>query len=309
MYPFQEASSCTDSDSIYCVVVTHQPDQNLLLKNIRAIRPQVDYLHIIDNSESHLTKDAIQKESPMADEISEFRHNMGLGYALNYGAFKAKEKGFAYLLLLDQDSTPQQNMVPTLLQEFSRDEHLAAAGPFHAPNIEEIDTGFFVCKKKTGHSIKRHYQQLLKQPYDVQFLISSGSLIKLQALDKIGDFKGDFFIDHIDTEWCFRAISKGFKLKGVSSTFMAQKIGIKRIRFWFGKPKIVSIHLPIRNYYTFRNSILMSKLEHTPLSWRFKNVLRLGGFLLINLIIPDQRLLRLRMMIKGIFDGLITKQN
>ncbi|PCJ17022.1 MAG: hypothetical protein COB04_09440 [Gammaproteobacteria bacterium] len=291
----------------YCVVVTYKPELTLLLKNLNALRSQVDYLHIIDNSAAHWVKEAIHEHAILINEITEFDQNKGLGYALNFAAECAKQKGFPYLLIMDQDSTPQRNMVQSLLNAFATDNHLAAAGPFSAPNIHEIDTGFFICNQDHNNVQKRYYQQLTKSAYDVEFLFSSGTLIKIQALTEIGDFKSDYFIDHIDTEWCFRAIAKGFHLKGLPQTFMAHKIGIRHIKLWLGRSIIFPIHEPIRNYYTFRNSLLTYKLDHTPRYWKLKTLVRLSGLLLINLTLANQRLLRLQMMIAGITDGLRPK--
>ncbi len=38
---------------------------------------------------------------------------------------------------------------------------------------------------------------------EVDTLNSSGSLISCEALRKVGLFDEGFFIDHVETEWCF----------------------------------------------------------------------------------------------------------
>lgn len=295
------------SNLTYGIIVTYKPNISDLISNLKAVRPQVDYLHVIDNSEDHLTKNAIELNKIDVDNISEFRRNMGLAYALNYGVLKARENGYNYILLLDQDSTPQENMVQALQSELQANTSLAAAGPLHAANIEQKSLSYFICQHREHNYKKIYFPKINNPSYDVSFLISSGCLIDVEKFYKIGNFKNEFFIDHIDTEWCFRALSSGFKLKGISTTFMSHKIGLYRIKLWLGSVKIISIHEPIRNYYTFRNSILMYKLNHVPLRWIFKDLKRLLSLMLINTTLANNRLLRLKYMIKGVAEGLSNK--
>ena len=91
---------------------------------------------------------------------------------------------------------------------------------------------------------------------NVDFLLSSGSLLPLSALANIGLMDESLFIDHVDTEWCFRAKAHGFQLFGVCDAVMTHALGERRKEIWFLRQRVVPFHKPFRYYYMFRNSFL-----------------------------------------------------
>src|SRR5690606_36905073 len=90
---------------------------------------------------------------------------------------------------------------------------------------------------------------------DVDHLISSGCLISLDAIEKIGTFEESLFIDYVDTEWCWRARRKGFRLLGVGSAHMKHNLGDDEF-IAFGQPR--TLHAPFRLYYQMRNRYWMT---------------------------------------------------
>jgi rhamnosyltransferase len=112
------------------------------------------------------------------------------------------------------------------------------------------------------------------------------------------------FIDHVDTEWCFRAQSRQYKLFGVPSARMLHSLGDHRIRIWFLRWRTVSFHSPARYYYILRNSLLLQRRSYIPLKWRVAEGFRCLRLLLFYGLFSPRRMDCLRMMFKGISHGL-----
>lgn len=139
---------------------------------------------------------------------------------------------------------------------------------------------------------------------EADFVISSGSLIPINVLDDIGPMDESLFIDHVDTEWCLRVQSKGYRLFGVPGARMLHTLGESRTRIWFLRWWTVPHYLPFRFYYIFRNSFLLQSREYISLKWRLAILFRCLKILFFYGLFSNQRFSCLRMMGKGIVDGL-----
>ena len=85
---------------------------------------------------------------------------------------------------------------------------------------------------------------------------------------------------------------------------MQHNLGMHRKRIWFLRWRDVSVHRPYRYYYMVRNSMLLYQRDYPDHAWRvfdFQRLLMMTVF--FGLCIPG-RGARLRMMLKGLRDGL-----
>ena len=71
----------------------------------------------------------------------------------------------------------------------------------------------------------------------------------------------NYFIDYVDTEWCFRAESKGYSNYISSRAVMKHAVGDNMIENRYFK---TPIHSPFRRYYITRNAFYMLKEPHIP---------------------------------------------
>jgi rhamnosyltransferase len=142
------------------------------------------------------------------------------------------------------------------------------------------------------------------EPVECQSLNSSGSLITLSAIESVGLLNDTFFMDHGETEWCFRAISKGYKIFGTSSIEMEHLMGDRVYEYWFFGKKRMPYRSPLRHYYIIRNGILMQKMPYVPIVWKFWNVVKILFTFLYFGILGDSPKQHRRYILRGIHDGL-----
>ncbi|MGY4842893.1 glycosyltransferase [Weissella cibaria] len=87
--------------SVAAVIVTFNPDLAFLEKNIRAIRPQVTKIILVDNGSKNISN--IQLLISELEDISclSLRENTGIAAAQNKGFAELYKQGFSWAVLLD----------------------------------------------------------------------------------------------------------------------------------------------------------------------------------------------------------------
>lgn len=90
---------------------------------------------------------------------------------------------------------------------------------------------------------------------EVDWVITSGSLLNKEAYLTIGLFREDYFIDFVDKEYCLRAEKYGYKIIKIRSQLMFHTIGKSTQHNIFGKHKWTTNHTADRRYYMTRNHI------------------------------------------------------
>ena len=136
-------------------------------------------------------------------------------------------------------------------------------------------------------------------------LISSGTLVSIDAFDKIGRFDETLFIDNVDLEWCCRARARGFLLFGVCDAQLDHRLGDQR-RVVFDRLVLV-VHSPLRMYYQTRNRILLYRRGYMPLKWKLKDNLRMVARFAAIMLFVAPRLEYLRMTALAIRDGVANR--
>lgn len=230
--------------------------------------------------------------------------NFGVAAGHNRGIEWARRHGFKYVVLFDQDSEPSPNMVKVLLAAHRRASltmRIAAVGPRYTDRCRGFSS-YFV---RFGRlKFRRLYCTAPRQVIRADFLISSGALFALEAIEEIGSMDERLFIDHVDTEWFLRAHSKGFVALGVCDAEMKHALGSKTIRISWPLERHIPVHSPLRNYYMVRNSILLMKRSYAPMRWRINDAFRLCACFGFFLLFLPARLMRIRMLGRGMAHGM-----
>jgi rhamnosyltransferase len=290
------------SPVVAAVLVAYYPTPSVLRRVIEAVERQVDLIIVVNNG--GFCPDEIRNFAKCT--LLDLGHNAGVAAAHNAGIRHAKGLGAQCFLILDQDSIVAPDMVARLVSTsmLLRDEDVkvAACGPRYRLDANQGESDFLEVNKL---SLRRVDIRNSKDYVKCDFLISSGMLITKEALSVVGEMEETLFIDHVDTEWCFRAKSFGFHCFGVPSAYMEHSLGTncKSIRL-AGRVRRIPKHSPARYYFIVRNSLLLYKRQYMPLAWKIHNALRSVGLLLINSVRPSTGPRTLLMAIHGCWDGI-----
>jgi rhamnosyltransferase len=288
---------------IAAIIVLYNPELNGLQRLLNAINNQVDKILLVDNNSGNISSSIFELRNHI--EYIRLNANFGIAHAQNIGIEKALNQGADYILLLDQDSIPSNALVDELSKALLEESVAASGSAYYDPRSQK--TSFFVTQRKgvpqrwapTVEGVQENMPTV-----DAAFLIASGTLIKSSALKKIGAMRSDYFIDHVDTEWCFRIRNAGYRIVGTPSAVMEHSLGDEVRRAWFFGWRQVAYHSPLRDYYMFRNTLLM--IRDTPMSlvWKCHLLWRLLQFASYFLTFTPSRKDRFIKMSLGIMHGL-----
>ncbi|PLX87099.1 MAG: L-rhamnosyltransferase [Desulfuromonas sp.] len=265
---------------------------------------QVDRLYLVNNGPEQTLSGL--PSGPSSVEIIQQSSNRGIASGFNVGIRAARQAGYRYVLLLDQDSVPPSGMVSRYLDVLgtlaAAGTPVAAVGPRHtAPDSDYISS--FV----NFRWFRNVYRQgsAVKTQVAADFLISSGSFYALQTFEKVGLFNEELFIDHVDTEWCHRAKSHGYQLVGLWDVAMRHRVGERRVRLWFWGWRSQPIHKPFRLYFITRNSLLLYRMAHVPARWISGDLSRLLRLVVMNILFSARRFEAVCWFMLGLRDGLL----
>lgn len=276
------------SDARVCaIVVTWQPELPALQNLLSALLAQRCPVIVVDNGSANIgelaaliTELAGRYPAKIAPQLISWSQNQGLAIAMNAGLAHAQQAGYPFVLLFDQDSQISANFVPAMLAQWDQLHVLVDSGRYHlppaaiGPRLQDPETGrrtAFRCFRwlRRSNSPVDGFPGL----YETDFLISSGTLIAMPALQVIGDMKADYFIDNIDLEWCFRAKAKGFSLYGTDRAVLFHRIG-EASRNPLVKSGVMVQHSPLRSYYSTRNRMHLWRQPYAPRDWKMRDMVR-----------------------------------
>jgi len=288
---------------ICAVIVSYHPGPTAMSGLIDTVLPQVGGVVLVDNASDGDWQSTLGVTlSSRGGALLAQPRNLGLAAAQNIGIDWARSNGYSYVLLLDQDSEPDEGMVLSLLQALQTlavTDRVAAVGPRFHDVREDRDAPFV----RVGFPLNRkQWCTNDTQLVACDFLISSGALIPLAVLDQVGPMDAGLFIDNVDLEWGFRARGQGYALYGVCAATMHHRLGDARHTLPFGIGQVV-VHGPSRLYYMMRNRLLLYRMPHTPRIWVAQDVPRVLTKLLLFGVMIGPRLRNLRWMLRGLRDG------
>ena len=293
---------CASAFKVTAVVVSYNPDVDVLRRLLQTLKQQLDSIVVVDNASKHQTQIA---ELDADVNYYLLPSNLGLGKAHNLGIEFAMSVQSTHILLLDQDSMPDQNMLQEMLKtakclEEAQIEY-SGLGCRYLLQADRSQASNFV--RISWLRFSRVFCQ--ENSYvNADFLISSGTLVPIAAIKVVGLMDESLFIDHIDTEWFLRASSMGLQAYGCCNAFMSHALGESTTKIWFFRSRMVPYHQPFRYYYIFRNSLLLYKRHYMSKKWMLADWVRLIQNFIFFGVLARQRKANLTMMWKGFVDGI-----
>ena len=249
-----------------------------------------DYLHRSGNPLRYL---------PLGD-------NKGIAEAQNVGIQACIQAGFSHVLLLDQDSALCPGMVKRLQ---AAEKKLLSSGKKVAamsPQIMDGRTGKFPCASRY-----RWFRAQLtysdadsNEPIQTDNFIASGSLIRISILQTLGLMRRDLFIEHVDTEWAFRANSAGYRSYCVPNAIMMHCFG-DAVKMIFGKN--IYLYSNVRYYYKLRNEVYLANQRTMGWQWRAYILPRIPYHFVLYCLLSQKRWRAFCILVKSVSDGLLGK--
>ena len=279
----------------YAVVVCFNPDVENIHRMCEILLACGSRVVLVDNTQtSYLTG----RVETVGCELITLGENKGIAYAQNVGIKRAEESGADVIVFFDQDSKFAGDFVPTLIAPLT-----GGSPQIVSPLLIDDATGVELpAQRLTGAGTPRPvYGAAETDPFPVDVVIASGTAATSGVFDLAGLMDEDFFIDHVDTEWCLRCRSNGIPIHVVPTAVMRHTIGKPLAALPIAT---VSLHDPTRCYYQIRNSLLLFRRSHVPFLFALRETLSILWNRLALLSLVKNKSAYLRAFVEGGLDGL-----
>ena len=223
-------------------VVLYNPDASVV-DNIKTYASGVDEVFAVDNSDEP-NASLLDRITALGDNVTiiPMHGNQGIAAALNRGLQEASRRGYGYILTMDEDSYFTDDTLQRYKDKaealFSSDEKVIQVG-IHNSGDKDDD---LVVNNETP-----------------DWLITSGSIMRVEDSLAVGGFLEKLFIDEVDREFCYRAADRGYSFRRVLDLTMQHNLGSPIRGKIFGREFEAMGHSKIRKYYIFRNCTYVMK--------------------------------------------------
>jgi GT2 family glycosyltransferase len=235
-----------------------------LIESVSNQDEQFDYVYVVDNENSELTKDLVRSFGVKYIYLNPFQ-NLGCAGGFNFGLnYLLDRHNEANIVFLDDDVILRKNFLSVIIQN-----ELLISGNCIIPSKKYVDGSLFIWSPKLTKNklfvkgnIESFDSGLLDYPIKVENITFEGCVIKLNLIRKIGLPNKDFFIDGDDFEY-------GLRINNITSIYKIPDILIERqikielveksLNFILYKFKSIrSKQTTFRLYYEIRNKYLIA---------------------------------------------------
>jgi GT2 family glycosyltransferase len=279
----------------------------VLMRQLDALSRQtrkLDEVIVVNNASTDDTVNLLVTEYPEVTVLN-LPENAGVGGGYAAGlAYAALTKKYDWVWLFDQDSVPANDGLEHLLRGL---EHLGSGADstaILAPVCVHSGT------KMPCPGLSWRGGRIVPTPGDcsqpitfVDLVISSGSLMRRQAIEAVGLPRADFFMDFVDYEHCLRLRRHGFKIAVVRDSHLDHVLGDPSKFKILGRTTYWTDHLPWRVYYMSRNEVFTIWRSYPECRNKFFAFYRAVRYALAVLLFGKHKLACLGMMYRGWSDG------
>ena len=265
-------------------IVLFNPEIERLNENIEHIRKPVPMVILVDNGSSNL-EDVKSLICDLPNIILlENGKNLGIAQALNCILKKAQKEHYEWVLTLDQDSVSTDG----LIREYRDFLENCSEKNIGCLTCNIVDRNFSLEKREAGFE-------------DIDYCITSGSLMNVEITLSVGGFDESMFIDKVDCDGCINLRQHGYRIVRIAYEGLLHEIGhAKQINLGFRKWELYN-HSSFRRYYMCRNASYLLRKYHN--GYVFKMFLKeIFQFFLVLLFEEDKKE-KAGKSIKGFFDG------
>lgn len=285
---------------IFSVIVSYNPNLRNLIELISQLNKQNVNAIVVDNNSN-----CVFEENEIGCKVINLKENLGIAVAQNKGLEYVKNNNGDYVVFFDQDSSIPNDYILNLMSDYQFLINQGIKVGTIGPRFIDERFGFYyktVNMSQYGFREKIDVSKIT-QPEPSTLLISSGSLVSVDVLKDIGFMRENYFIDYVDTEWCIRAASLGYKNYVSAQAVMQHAIGDNVLQFkYFNVP----VHSPFRRYYRVRNAYYMYREPHVPKLLALREILFNFIHQLILILFLSKKSEYIKSYAKGVKDGLFN---
>lgn len=202
---------------------------------------------VVDNASDKDEAREIQGLFPLV-KIIKSDINGGFSYGNNLGIKTAIELGYSYIMLLNNDTVIDKNMVYSLRNNCS-DENISVPKMLYYGKPNVIWYGGGRVNKRTGNAIHINQGEIdvdRNEGFFCSFASGCCLMVKANVIKDVGLLNESYFMYCEDTEFSIRIRKKGYGIKYVPDAILWHKVSAT----------VGGCETPLNVYYTSRNRLM-----------------------------------------------------
>lgn len=231
------------------------------LESLRRLRYPCFDLVVVDNGSTDGSPDAVARAFP---EVHQVRTEVNLGPAggYNLGMVWAMERGYDYLLILNNDIEAHPDLLDELVRVAESDPSIGCVGPktYYFSDRRRLASAGGVIRFKESVTRERGQGALDRGQYDrdeeVSYVNGCGMLIRREAVEAAGLWDPIFFLSVEDADWCMRAKRLGFRCVYAHRAVLYHMVS-----------DTTGVYKPAKTYQTGRSSAIFARRYAGPWQW------------------------------------------
>lgn len=217
------------------------------LRNISTYINELDYCYLMDDSPKNNRKKCQTFINKYSNKICYIHNeqNLGLCASVNKGFKISVKKNADWILVMNPDGTFNNNAI-NIYREYI-ENHDCSQVAIIAPQ----------------YNFDRHPRVATQGIKKIKYADMSGSLYNAMILKQLNFYDQNTYFYGLDTEYCLRVISNGFKIVECSQAVLNHHPATTKSLTFFGRPFFkYGQDSPERYYYQFRSGLYIHKKYH-----------------------------------------------
>ncbi len=283
--------------SVAAVIPAYRPDDSALLALVESLTSAGIPVLVTDDASPCTFDHALRSVANRGITVVRHPRNAGIARGLNEGLAFARERGAAWLLTVDQDSTLPAGYVDALLASAPAESGLWSDPSALRPGV----IGAGIIGDASGDL---DYPTRSEQGFSVtEEVFQTGSLWSVAALTEIGGFDERLGIDGVDSAACLALRKAGYSVVVAPSVRLSHTLGTKArsVRI-LGREVVASGHSAERRESMVRNRLRLAPGEfaESP-THAFRTLRRLAMNTALAVTVEDDRWAKAKGSVRGLF--------
>jgi len=280
------------------VVVTHFPPDGITAR-LAKIAKHVDALVVIDNSASAVITSLLAPAAAKPGwHLISNSENRGIATASNQGINFAQENGATWVAFFDHDTEPNDEFRGELDRIWS---NYNGAKPLGIIGSNLYLAGTRNPRHPTADLDKKGYVQTTA-------VIASGSAYRMTMVSRLGLLKDEYFIDCVDKEYCWRALTNGYSVCRTTKPLVTHTLGAPIRHRVLGRTLTSLNHSAVRRYFIGRNNVLLFREYFFRLPGGSLDLLAYVVKTAVKIcVVERERRKKLSCLLLGIWHGLLMR--
>ena len=208
---------------------------------------------VVDNASKDNSVEILKNKYFKRVKLIELDENLGFSMANNIGINYAIENRFDYVLLLNNDTIINDDMILTMVKASENGKYVISPKIYYYDNKQLIWSAGGTIEWDKGITIQYGMDQkdsdVTEKKCEVNFATGCCMLIPTDIIKKVGLLSDEYFLYYEDTDYCVRICKAGYKIIYEPEAVMYHRVsaatGGKKSRLYV--------------YYMIRNRLIFNK--------------------------------------------------